>query len=221
MVEPAGAGGLFRFGDYEVDVRKRELRRRGEPVAVQPQTFSLIVFLIERSDRAVSKQELMDALWPDAAVTESSLQRTVSLARTALKHHREPAIRTVARHGYRFSAALDVPATTPAATEPTFSPRYAKNGDVHIAYHISGSGPLDIVLVLGWSFPMTALFGRPETRALLEQLRGLGRLVLFDKRGTGLSDRSKALPSLEERVDDLRAVLDRIRSERAIVVGIS
>jgi len=221
MAEPAGAGGVFRFGEYEVDVRKRELRRRGEPIAVQPQTFSLLVFLIERRDRAVSKQELMDALWPDAVVTESSLQRTVSLARTALKHHPEPPIRTVARHGYRFSAAIDVPAATPNGSETTFSPRYAKNGDVHVAYHVSGSGALDVALVLGWSFPMTALFGRPETKALLEQLRGLGRLVLFDKRGTGLSDRSKALPSLEERVDDLRAVLDRIRSERAILVGIS
>src|SRR4051794_20004816 len=113
-----GAGVVYQFGEYEIDLGKRELRLRSAPIAVQPQMFSLLVFLVQRRDRAVSKRELMDALWPDTAVTESSLQRTVSLVRTALKSHPNPPIRTVARHGYRFVAAVETKEPSPAADAP-------------------------------------------------------------------------------------------------------
>jgi pimeloyl-ACP methyl ester carboxylesterase len=98
---------------------------------------------------------------------------------------------------------------------------YARNGDVNIAYQVVGEGPMDLVLVpgfishldLGWSFP--------ETAAYLRRLASFSRLILFDKRGTGLSDPVPGVPTLEERMEDLHAVLDAVGSERTALLGVS
>jgi len=99
--------------------------------------------------------------------------------------------------------------------------RYARSAGLHIAYAIAGAGAVDIVLVLGWTFPFRALPRLPETAGTLRALSDIGRVVLFDKRGTGLSDPVKRLPSLDERMDDLRAVLDAAGSHQAVLVGFS
>src|SRR5271165_499392 len=100
--------------------------------------------------------------------------------------------------------------------------RYAKSGDVHIAYKVLGSGPLDLVLAPGFISQVDAWSDEPEGARFLRGLSSFARLVVFDKRGTGLSDRvpDHALPTLEQRTDDLRAVLDAVGSERAVVLGI-
>jgi class 3 adenylate cyclase/alpha-beta hydrolase superfamily lysophospholipase len=98
--------------------------------------------------------------------------------------------------------------------------RYAKSGDLSIAYQVVGRGP-DVVLVpgslshveLGWEIPPWA--------EIFPRLSGFGRMITFDKRGTGLSDRTAELPTLEERMDDVRAVMDAAHSEKAAVVGAS
>jgi pimeloyl-ACP methyl ester carboxylesterase len=84
-----------------------------------------------------------------------------------------------------------------------------------------GSGPPDLVFVPGWVWSIESLLGHPGVRDLVGGLASLGRLLVFDKRGTGLSDRVRALPDVEQRADDLRAVLDAVGSERAVVVGVS
>ena len=99
--------------------------------------------------------------------------------------------------------------------------RYARSGDVHIAYQIVGDGPLDLVfspspvsnLEVGWEWPPFARF--------LGRLAAFSRLILFDKRGTGLSDRVTDAATLEERMDDVRAVMDAAGSERAAIFGSS
>jgi class 3 adenylate cyclase len=98
--------------------------------------------------------------------------------------------------------------------------RYAKNGDVHIAYTVLGEGPLDLVVVLGALTNLEVLWEDPHYRRFCERLASFSRLIVFDKRGMGLSDRVE-LGTLEERMDDVRAVLDAAGSERAALLGIS
>jgi pimeloyl-ACP methyl ester carboxylesterase len=99
--------------------------------------------------------------------------------------------------------------------------RYAKSGDVHIAYQTVGDGPLDLVWVQGWVSNVEAMWDvRPMAR-FVERLASFSRVILFDKRGTGISDPvpEEELPSLEVRMDDLRAVLDSVDSERTALLG--
>jgi pimeloyl-ACP methyl ester carboxylesterase len=99
--------------------------------------------------------------------------------------------------------------------------RYAKNGDVNIAYQVVGDGPLDLVLVHGWVQSFDAAWEIEPIQRFYDRLASFSRLILFDKRGTGLSDRVPPddLPSLETRMDDMRAVLDEVGVEKAAVLG--
>jgi DNA-binding SARP family transcriptional activator/pimeloyl-ACP methyl ester carboxylesterase len=100
---------------------------------------------------------------------------------------------------------------------------YARSGDVRIAYQVVGDGPLDLVLVHGWICTFQPGWENPKLAGFYRRLASLGRLILFDKRGTGLSDRVslERLPDLETRMDDVRAVMDAVGSERAVVLGVS
>ena len=94
-----------RFGDFELDEARRELRLRGREVVLQPRVLDLLVFLADRRERVVTKEELLEALWPDVVVADGALHRAVSLARSALQQGgMAQAIRTQARVGYRFCA---------------------------------------------------------------------------------------------------------------------
>lgn len=93
---------IYRFGDCEIDPARSELRRGGNPVAIQPKPLALLVHLLSHRDRVVPKEELLTGLWPDAVVTDSSLTRAVSLARKALGEGAGERLRSVARRGYRF-----------------------------------------------------------------------------------------------------------------------
>jgi pimeloyl-ACP methyl ester carboxylesterase len=99
--------------------------------------------------------------------------------------------------------------------------RYAKNGDVNIAYQVVGEGLLDLVLVHGWVQSFDAATEIEQLQRFYRRLASFSRLILFDKRGTGLSDRVPVddLPTLETRMDDMRAVMDEVGSERAAVLG--
>ena len=102
--------------------------------------------------------------------------------------------------------------------------RYAKTADgVHIAYQEIGTGPVDMVFVMGWVTNVEVMWEEPAFARFLERLSTFSRLILFDKRGVGLSDRvpDDRLPSLETRMDDVRAVMDAVGSERAVVFGVS
>jgi DNA-binding SARP family transcriptional activator/pimeloyl-ACP methyl ester carboxylesterase len=100
---------------------------------------------------------------------------------------------------------------------------YARSGEIRIAYQVVGDGPVDLVLVHGWVCTFQPGWEYPKLAAFYERLASIGRLILFDKRGTGLSDRvsPERLPDLETRMDDVRAVLDSVGSERAVLLGLS
>jgi pimeloyl-ACP methyl ester carboxylesterase len=99
--------------------------------------------------------------------------------------------------------------------------RYAKSGDIHIAYQAVGSGPLDLVLVPGFISHVELQWQNPRLAHMLQRLASFSRLIIFDKPGTGLSDRLTAIPTLEQRMDHVRAVMDAVGSERAALFGIS
>lgn len=105
------------------------------------------------------------------------------------------------------------------------SPRtqYARAGDLHVAYQVVGDGPFDLLWVPGWVSNVEASWEEPELGAFLERLASFSRLILFDKRGTGLSDPVPLtdLPSLDARMEDVRAVLDAASSQRAALFGFS
>ena len=99
--------------------------------------------------------------------------------------------------------------------------RYARSGSVSIAYQVVGDGPRDIVHVAGWVSHLEAGWDEPRQARFRRRLASFSRLILFDKRGTGMSDRvaDRDLPTLEQRMDDVRAVMDAAGSERAAIVG--
>src|SRR5438094_2756472 len=99
--------------------------------------------------------------------------------------------------------------------------RYAKSGDVHIAYQVVGDGPLDLIFVPGFVSNVEMAWETPGRARFHSRLAAFSRLILFDKRGTGLSDRHVGVAHLEERMDDVRAVMDAVGSERAALFGIS
>jgi class 3 adenylate cyclase len=99
--------------------------------------------------------------------------------------------------------------------------RYARSGDVRIAFQVIGSGPINLVFVPGFISNLDNAWESPISAHFFSRLSSFSRLILFDKRGTGLSDRVSAIPTLEERMDDVRAVMDAAGSERAALFGIS
>src|SRR6202045_3870740 len=99
--------------------------------------------------------------------------------------------------------------------------RYALSGDVNIAYQVMGSGPLDIVMVPGFVSHVEFMHELAGYPAFLRRLSTFARVVTFDKRGQGLSDRMSCAPSLEQRMDDVRAIMDEIGSPRAVLMGFS
>jgi pimeloyl-ACP methyl ester carboxylesterase len=102
--------------------------------------------------------------------------------------------------------------------------RYATTFDgIHVAYQVAGQGSVDLVFVMGWTSNIEAMWEEPGLARFLSRLASFSRLILFDKRGVGLSDRvpESHLPSLETRMDDVRAVMDAVGSERAVIFGVS
>jgi pimeloyl-ACP methyl ester carboxylesterase len=97
--------------------------------------------------------------------------------------------------------------------------RYARSGDVNIAYQVFGEGPRDFVMVPGWVSNVEVFWEDPPMARFLERLASFSRVILFDKRGTGLSDRVTDMPNLETRMDDVRAVMDAVGSSRAALFG--
>jgi pimeloyl-ACP methyl ester carboxylesterase len=101
--------------------------------------------------------------------------------------------------------------------------KYAQSGDVNIAYQVIGEGPIDLVFVMGWLSNIDEFWTEPNFARFLTRLASFSRLIIFDKRGTGLSDRvqESQLPTLEQRMDDVRAVMDAVGSRKAALLGIS
>lgn len=204
-----------------------ELRRNGRPVPMEPQAFDVLTYLVSHRDRVVPKQELMDAIWGGRFVTEAAVTSRIKQARRALgddgRHQR--LIRTVHGRGYRFVAVpaeADDSAARGAEIAGADAPiRYTVSDGLHIAYQVTGGGELDIVLIPGFVSHLELDWADPRYAHFLHRLGTFGRLIRFDKRGTGMSDRPQGLPDLETRMHDVLAVMDAAGSERAVLCGYS
>jgi pimeloyl-ACP methyl ester carboxylesterase/DNA-binding winged helix-turn-helix (wHTH) protein len=218
-------GEVFQFGPFRLERTERRLFRDAAVVPLTPKVFDLLCLLVEHAGHVLSKDEIMGRLWPDTAVEEANLVQSVSVLRRALGHSSQtPYIETVSRVGYRFAVAVEA-VKNPLPAGPLAPPetRYTRSGDVNIAYQVVGHGPVDMVFVMGWVSHLEYFWAEPSFARFLRQLASFSRLILFDKRGTGLSDRVPVdrLPTLEQRMEDLHAVMDAAGSHRAVMLGVS
>jgi pimeloyl-ACP methyl ester carboxylesterase/DNA-binding winged helix-turn-helix (wHTH) protein len=224
-----------RFGAYEIDLDRFEVRDGGQRVPVEPQVFDVLAFLVRHRDRVVTKEELLDAVWGDRFVSESALTSRIKAVRRAVGDtgRDQRVIRTVHGRGYQFVAELE-PAAEPAPAEPAGTPspptvravprtRYARSEGLSIAYQVFGDGDEDLVFIPGFVSNLELHWEHPSFAHYFTRLATMGRLLTFDKRGTGLSERvpPDRIPTLEERIDDVRVVMDDAGIERASLFGIS
>lgn len=238
----------YDFENYRVDVDQRVLLREGEVVSLTPKAFDTLLVFVANSLHILEKDAMLELIWPDTFVEEANLAVNVSLLRKALGERGDGGqyIETVPRRGYRFAAAVrdvtrdssSAPAGLPVQPDPSSDseaarPRvavrrapdikYARSGDVNIAYQVVGDGPIDLVFVMGWVSHLEYFWKNLDFARFLSRLSSFSRLILFDKRGTGLSDRVSPteLPTLELRMDDVRAVMDAVGSQHAALIGVS
>jgi len=221
---PDVSSAALSFGPFRLEPAESRLRRDGQLVALQPKALTILQHLAERPGHLATKDELLAAGWPGVFVSEAALKVCVREIRRALDDDAgHPLyIETVHRRGYRFIAPVTmeaIPRLAPAGQAP--ETRYARSGNVNIAYQVIGDGPVDLVFVMGWVSHLDYFWAEPSFAAFLRRLAGFSRLILFDKRGTGLSDPVTALPTLEQRMDDVRAVLEAVGSREAVLFGVS
>ncbi|MBI4908947.1 MAG: alpha/beta fold hydrolase [Acidobacteria bacterium] len=235
------------FGNFLLDLNERRLWKQDEEILLPPKAFDVLSYLTRHPGQLVQRDQLMRELWPDTFVDDHALSFQIAEVRKALGDDpKTPSyIETRPRRGYRFladveqegaagrtepapAAARPEPAMAevkPAAIAPDEIPdtHYAQSGDVNIAYQVMGHGPIDVVFVMGWVSHLEYFWREPNFARFLRRLASFSRLILFDKRGTGLSDRVPLhqLPTLELRMDDVRAVMDAVGSQRAVIVGVS
>jgi DNA-binding winged helix-turn-helix (wHTH) protein/predicted esterase len=235
------ASHLVAFDEYEVDTRCFELRRDGEAVALEPQVFEVLAYLVRNADRVVSKDELFDSVWPERYVTEAALNSRLMTARKAIgdSGHEQRYIKTIHGRGYRFIGTLTEqpdpagPVIAPAlrlispgprpdrAAASASSPppvRYARTQDgVSVAYSVSGDGP-PLVRFLGWFTHIGLEWRWDALRRFWESLGANHSLVRFDGRGMGLSESADDF-SLETRLADLEAVIEDAGLDRFALLG--
>jgi pimeloyl-ACP methyl ester carboxylesterase/DNA-binding winged helix-turn-helix (wHTH) protein len=220
------------FGAFQLDPVSGQLRGPAGPVPLTPKAFAVLQHLASHAGQLVSKKELLDEVWPGLFVGDGALKSCIREVRRALGDDvgAPRFIQTAHRRGYRFVAPVSS-AAAPSPPPPldrgdrvvpmTPRVRYARSGDVNIAYQVVGDGPLDLVFVMGWVSHLEYFWKEPSFARFLLRLASFSRLILLDKRGTGLSDRVAELPTLEQRMDDVRAVMDAVGSPRAALLGVS
>lgn len=193
---------------------------------MEPQTFDVLTYLVSHRDRVVPKEELMDAVWGGRFVTEAAVTSRIKQARRAMGDdgRGQRLIRTVHGRGYRFIADVALEAATGDVPTPAGAGapiRFTLSDGLHIAYQVTGGGDIDIVLIPGFVSHLELDWADPRHAHFLDRLGSMGRLIRFDKRGTGMSDRPAGLPDLETRMHDVLAVMDAVSSRQAILCGYS
>ena len=234
---------VYIFGQFRLDVNKGLLFERDEIVALTPKSFDTLLVLVENRGSVLSKEELMRLVWPDQFVEENNLAQNIHLVRKSLRDGTGGAkfIETIPKRGYRFVAQvealvdqegmergnMDDDNPLPGRSRTAFimpKTQYTTGPDkVNIAYQVIGDGPFDLVFVMGWVSHLEYFWKEPSFARFLARLASFSRLILFDKRGTGLSDPVPVsnLPTLEQRMTDVQVVLDAVGSRRAALLGVS
>jgi pimeloyl-ACP methyl ester carboxylesterase/DNA-binding winged helix-turn-helix (wHTH) protein len=221
----------FQFGDHVIDLDRRELRRGGVLIEIEPQVFDLLVYLIRNRDRVVSKDDLLRDVWGGRIVSDSTLTSRIYAARRAIGDTgtAQGLIRTMARKGVRFvgavtgtnggEAAPAVPEAGPADVAQEIRFCTASDG-VRIAYASAGEG-LPLLKAANWLNHLEYDWQSPIWGPLFRELATGRRLVRYDARGNGLSDWDVSDLSLAALVRDLESVVAAARLPRCALLGIS
>jgi DNA-binding winged helix-turn-helix (wHTH) protein/pimeloyl-ACP methyl ester carboxylesterase len=219
----------LRFENYVLDRDRRELTRCGEPVAVEPQVFDLLLYLIENRERVVSKDDLWEAVWHGRIVSESTLTSRINAARRAVGDSgtRQAVIRTVARKGFRFVAPVTEEGSTDTHAAPCPAPalrqeiRFCTAADgTRIAYASVGEGP-PLLKTGNWLSHIEYDWESPIWKHFFTAMAADRRLIRYDARGNGLSDWTAADFSFEAFVGDLESVVEASGVDRFALLGLS
>ena len=223
----------FQFGEYSVDVDRRELRRGAELIDIGPQVFDLLVYLIHNRNRVVSKDDLLDAVWEGQIVSESTLTSRINAVRHAIGDtgSDQTLIKTIARKGFRFIGEVEegkkaVPQASAGGAEAAAgglrreSHFCTASDGVRIAYAAVGKGP-PLVKAANWLNHLEYDWQSPIWSHLLRAIAARYRLIRYDERGNGLSDWDVGDISFEAFVRDLESVVDANGLKRFPLLGIS
>jgi DNA-binding winged helix-turn-helix (wHTH) protein/pimeloyl-ACP methyl ester carboxylesterase len=214
----------FLFGDYVLDLERRELRRGGDLVQVEPQVFDLLAYLVAHRDRVASKDDLLAAVWHGRIVSESTLTSRITAARQAIGDSGEQQrfIRTVPR-GFRFVGEVREQPAAPPDGRPDPAPAqevsFCRTAEgINLAVAVCGNG-LPVIKTANWMNHVEFDWQSPVWSPLLRRLAEQFRLIRSDERGTGLSDWEVADISFETFVRDLETVVDALRLDRFALFG--
>lgn len=230
------SGEIYRFGEYELDTGRYQLRRNSRTVHVEPRALDLLCYLVHHRDRAVPKTELLDQVWGDRFVSEAALTTGLRTARLAIGDtgNQQRMIRTLHRRGYQFVAEVTlvgadrvvVPASGPAAAlGPGGTPRqvirFCRADDgTRLAYATFGTGP-PLLKAANWMSHLDLEWTAPVWSHWLQGLGHGRQLIRYDERGCGLSDWEVPSFSFEDWVDDLETVVDAAGLDRFPLLGVS
>jgi len=216
------------FDDCLLDTDRRELRRGSRLVAIEPQVFDILVYLVENRDRVVSKDDLIASVWRGRVASDSTMDSRINAVRKAVGDSggEQRLVRTMARKGFRFVGEL---ATTSKSSKTQESSGTKLQQEVHfctasdgvrIAYALAGQG-LPVVKAANWLNHLEYDWQSPIWSRLLHELATRHRLVRYDERGNGLSDWDVDDISFEAFVRDLESVIEAAGLDRFALLGIS
>jgi pimeloyl-ACP methyl ester carboxylesterase len=214
------------FDDCLLDTDRRELRRGSQLVAIEPQVFDILVYLVENRDRVVSKDDLIASVWRGRVVSDSTMDSRINAVRKAVGDSggEQRLVRTMARKGFRFVGELATTSKSSKTQEWTKLQQEvhfctASDG-VRIAYALAGQG-LPVVKAANWLNHLEYDWQSPIWSRLLHELATRHRLVRYDERGNGLSDWDVDDISFEAFVRDLESVIEAAGLDRFALLGIS
>lgn len=211
---------MVRFDVYTLDLERCSLRRGDAPVELRPKSFDVLRYLVEHSGRVIGKDELISAVWPGLAVTDDALVQCVRDVRHALCDGDHRIIQTVPRRGYLFALEPSpVAARSPAHSGQTIQSCRTKDG-VKLAMASIGQG-VPIVRPPTWFNHLEQEWHVRFRGALYLFLADRFRLIRYDGRGSGLSDRYVPEISFATFEHDLEAVIDALHLQRYALLGIS
>lgn len=225
----------FLFSNHKLDIERRELRRGAVLIALEPQVFDLLVYLVQNRDRVVSKDDVIAAIWGGRIVSESTLTSRINAVRKAVGDSGEEQrlLRTIARKGFRFVGEVTGPAkpgepdapAKPAPPAASANPQHeihfcTPSDGVRIAYALAGRGP-PLVKAANWLNHLEYDWQSPIWSHLLHALARERRLIRYDARGNGLSDWNVDDLSFDALMRDLESVTDAAGLEKFALLGIS
>jgi pimeloyl-ACP methyl ester carboxylesterase/DNA-binding winged helix-turn-helix (wHTH) protein len=225
---------IFSFEDYELDVERHELRRKGGVQPVEPRVFKLLCFLVEHRHRLVSRDEIFDHIWEGRIVSDTALSSQIKAVRKVIGDDgkAQRLVRTIHGQGFRFvgaanqhdgfaSPVVESLAADISKTNLDQEVRFctAKDG-VRIAYAVTGKGK-PLVKAANWMSHLDFELQSPIWRHWIAGLSATRELIRYDERGNGMSDRVVDDLSFEAMVTDLETVVDALELERFPLFGIS